>query len=92
MVSSKNKPQTYVVTSLTSNVKEERLKRMWKYSIMMGLRMVAIILMLFIPCPYNLIPIMAAIFLPWFAVVIANQINSVERSAQLETPLKSLEK
>lgn len=90
MVLSKKKPKVYVVTSLPVDVKKDRDARMWKYSIMMSVRMVAIILMFFIPWPYNLLPILAAILLPWFAVVIANQVTA-GNSLQIESPQKSLE-
>lgn len=90
MVLTKNKPEVYVVTSLPLDVKKERSARMWKYSIMMGIRMIAIILMFFIPWPYSLVAILAAILLPWFAVVIANQIT-VDASVTVESPQKSLE-
>jgi hypothetical protein len=90
MLLTKKKSKVYVVTSLPVDVKKDRDARMWKYSIMMSIRMVAIILMFFIPWPYSLLPILAAILLPWFAVVIANQVTA-GNNPQVESPQKSLE-
>lgn len=90
MVNKKKPSPTYVVTSLPVDVKKERSARMWKYGIMMSIRMIAIFMMFIIPWPYNLIPILLAVFLPWFAVVVANQIT-VNDGQKVESPQKSLE-
>lgn len=43
-----------------------------KYSIAMAIRVVCIIVAVFLPGWWRLIPIVGAVFLPYFAVVIAN--------------------
>lgn len=90
MIPTKSKPNTYVVTSLPIDVKKERSARMWKYSIMMGIRMLAIFLMFFIPWPYSLVPISLAILLPWFAVIVANQVVN-NNTKIVESPQKMLQ-
>ncbi len=60
-------------TSLPDNPDDERRVRMLKYSIAMGIRMVCIILMLFVSGWWLIVCAAGAIFLPYFAVLIANQ-------------------
>ena len=50
----------------------ERKRRMIKYSVAMGVRLVCVIVVIFVPGWWALIPAIGAIFLPYFAVVVAN--------------------
>ena len=82
----KTKPQP--VTSIP-DVQKEYKTRMRNYSIIMLARFVCIALALLIPFPWNAIPIIFAVFSPWFAVVIAN--NKKLENPQVEKPTLELE-
>lgn len=61
---------------------------MVKYSLAMGIRMVCIVALLFVDGWWLLVPALGAIFLPYFAVVIANNSwfavrGDVERPGQI---------
>jgi len=58
---------------------------MIKYSVAMGIRVLCILSILFIHGWWVLIPAAGAIFLPYFAVVMAN-VGAGERSGQVERP------
>ncbi len=58
---------------------------MIKYSVAMGIRVLCILSILFIHGWWVLIPAAGAVFLPYFAVVIAN-VGAGERGAQVERP------
>ncbi|PZQ92091.1 MAG: DUF3099 domain-containing protein [Leifsonia xyli] len=58
---------------------------MLKYSIAMGIRVICIVLCLIVPGWWLLIPAAGAIFLPYFAVVIANNVGGGS-SARVERP------
>ena len=60
------------VTSLPASPDHERHVRMIKYSVAMGIRMVCIVLLLFVQGWWLILCAAGAIFLPYFAVVIAN--------------------
>ncbi|QNO36314.1 DUF3099 domain-containing protein [Protaetiibacter sp. SSC-01] len=49
---------------------------MLKYSLAMGIRVVCIVLCMVTPGWWLLIPAAGAVFLPYFAVVIANNVGS----------------
>ncbi|MFO7690762.1 MAG: DUF3099 domain-containing protein [Cryobacterium sp.] len=59
------------ITSLPPSPEEDRHRRMIKYSVAMGIRMVCIVLMLFVSGWWLLVCAIGAIVLPYFAVVIA---------------------
>ena len=59
------------ITSLPPSPEEDRRRRMIKYSVAMGIRMVCIVLMLFVTGWWLLVCAIGAIVLPYFAVVIA---------------------
>ena len=59
-------------TSLPAAPMDERRVRVIKYSVAMAVRMLCIILMLFVQGWWLLIFAAGAIFLPYFAVIIAN--------------------
>jgi hypothetical protein len=63
---------TQSITSLPASPDDERRARMIKYSIMMGIRVVCIFALLFAQGWWILVFAAGAIFLPYFAVVIAN--------------------
>jgi hypothetical protein len=60
------------ITSLPPSPEEERRARMIKYSVMMGIRVVCIFALLFAQGWWILVFAAGAIFLPYFAVVVAN--------------------
>lgn len=60
------------VTSLPASPDHERHVRMIKYSVAMGIRMICIVLLLFVQGWWLILCAAGAIFLPYFAVVIAN--------------------
>lgn len=60
------------ITSLPLSPDEERKRRMIKYSVAMGVRIVCLIVALIVGWPWGAIPLVGAVFLPYFAVVIAN--------------------
>ncbi|KNH15605.1 hypothetical protein ACU18_16700 [Arthrobacter sp. ZBG10] len=47
-------------------------QRMIKYAVAMGIRMVCLVLIFVVDGWFKIIPIAGAVFLPWFAVIIAN--------------------
>ena len=58
---------------------------MVKYSVAMGIRVLCIISVLFVPGWWRIIPVIGAVFLPYFAVVIAN-VGSDPRQADVQRP------
>jgi hypothetical protein len=60
------------ITSLPLYPDEERRHRMIKYSVAMGVRVLCLILAVIVPGWWAAVPLIAAIFLPYFAVVVAN--------------------
>ena len=58
---------------------------MIKYSVAMGIRVLCIIAILFVPGYWAIIPAIGAVFLPYFAVVIAN-VGSDPRQATVQRP------
>jgi hypothetical protein len=47
-------------------------QRMIKYAVAMGIRMVCLILIFVVDGWFKVLPVIGAVFLPWFAVIIAN--------------------
>ncbi|MCX7521610.1 DUF3099 domain-containing protein [Microbacterium sp. STN6] len=77
------------ITSLPLAPEVERHRRMLKYSIAMGIRIPCIISLLFLHGWWLLIPALGAVFLPYFAVVLANAVRqdtmpAVERPGNVE--------
>lgn len=66
------KPSAPSITSLPLSPDEERKHRMIKYSVAMSIRVVCIIVAVIVPGWWAAVPLIGAIFLPYFAVVIAN--------------------
>lgn len=69
----RNKTQS--ITELPLSPDAERHSRMIKYAVTQGIRVLCIIACLFIPGWWILIPATGAIFLPYFAVVVANSVQ-----------------
>ncbi|TQL53628.1 DUF3099 domain-containing protein [Subtercola boreus] len=68
----KHDSQQFSVTSLPQNPAEERHARMIRYSLAMGIRLLCLAGLLFVQGWWLLVLGVAAVVLPWFAVVIAN--------------------
>ena len=82
----KSVPQS--LTSLPPSPDEERRKRMIKYLITMGIRIVCLVLMLFVKGWWLAVVAAGAILLPYFAVVLGNvgtsNIKRHERPTEIE--------
>lgn len=63
------------ITEIPLSPERERRARMIRYSIAMGIRVVCIFLCLVTPGWWLIIPAAGAIFLPYVAVVIANNVH-----------------
>jgi len=68
--------KTTAITELPASPDAERHARMIRYSVAMGIRMVCLVLTVVIPDWWRIIPAVGAIALPYFAVVIANNVSS----------------
>ncbi|WP_426624152.1 DUF3099 domain-containing protein [Leifsonia sp. McL0607] len=73
------------ITNLPLSPDEERKRRMIKYSVAMGVRIVCLIVALIVGWPWAAIPLVGAIFLPYFAVVIAN-VGAEPHEAEAQRP------
>jgi hypothetical protein len=60
------------ITTLPASPDDERRRRMIRYTVTMGIRMVCIVLMLFVQGWWLLVCALGAILLPYFAVIAAN--------------------
>jgi hypothetical protein len=60
------------ITSLPESPDEDRRRRMIRYSVAMGIRVVCIVTCLFVKGWWLILPIVGAIVLPYIAVVLAN--------------------
>lgn len=65
-----NQPQS--ITTLAESPDSERNRRMARYSIAMGIRLVCVLLCFFVQGWWLILPAIGAIVLPYVAVVIAN--------------------
>ena len=73
------------ITSLPPSPEEERRARMIKYTIMMGIRVACIVALLFVQGWWILVFAAGAVFLPYFAVVVAN-VATTRPQAEVERP------
>ncbi|MET0955923.1 MAG: DUF3099 domain-containing protein [Cryobacterium sp.] len=73
------------ITTLPPSPEEERRRRMIRYAVTMGIRMVCIVLMLFVHGWWLLVCALGAILLPYFAVVAAN-VHGDQRSPTVLRP------
>ena len=69
-----NNPQS--ITTLPASPVEERRKRMINYSIAMSIRTICVVIGLFMQGWWLLVFVLAAMILPYFAVVLANTVIS----------------
>ncbi|CAN5153934.1 hypothetical protein BH09ACT5_BH09ACT5_08180 [soil metagenome] len=65
-----NQPQS--ITSLPESPDDERRRRMVRYGIAMGIRVVCVIACFFLHGWWLVLPLAGAVFLPYVAVVLAN--------------------
>lgn len=84
------KPSSSSITSLPASPDDERKRRMIEYTVMMSTRVLCILVCLLLAVLgvafwIVLIPGLAAIFLPYFAVVTANALPRVKAS-RVERP------
>lgn len=79
------KPTAPSITSLPLSPDEERRHRMIKYSVAMGIRVVCLIVAVIVPGWWAAVPLIGAIFLPYFAVVIAN-VSADPRREEVQRP------
>ncbi|MFM6974743.1 MAG: DUF3099 domain-containing protein [Agromyces sp.] len=70
------------ITSIPLSPAEERRARMVKYSISMAVRMACIVAMLFVSGWWLFLCALGAIFLPYFAVIVANQASNGKASTR----------
>lgn len=77
--------QQQSITTLPLSPDEERRRRMIRYTVTMGIRMVCIVLMLFVQGWWLLVCALGAILLPYFAVIAAN-VHSDQRSQTVLRP------
>jgi hypothetical protein len=64
--------EVHSITDAGAAHSEEMRQRMIKYAVAMGIRMVCLILVFVVDGWFKILPVIGAVFLPWFAVVIAN--------------------
>lgn len=82
------KPQS--ATSLESSPEEERKSRLVKYTIAMSVRVVCLVLGVFLDGWAMWVAFAGAIFLPYFAVVIANAPGKSSTVSKATAPTKSI--
>lgn len=73
------------ITNLPLSPDEERKRRMIKYSVAMGVRIVCLFVAIFLGWPWGAIPLIGAVFLPYIAVVIAN-VGAEPHEAEAQRP------
>jgi hypothetical protein len=77
--------QQQSITSLPPSPDADRHSRMLKYGIMMGIRVICLFVVFLVHGWWIVIPALGAVFLPYFAVVIAN-VGSSRYEAEVERP------
>ena len=77
--------KSIAVTELPPSPDEERRTRMIRYSVAMGIRMLCLVVALIVPDWWRLVPAIGAVALPYFAVVIANNVSG-RRSGGVARP------
>jgi Protein of unknown function (DUF3099) len=63
------------ITELPPSPDQERRSRVIRYSIAMGIRLICVALLLVVHGWWLIIPVIGAVALPYFAVVIANNVS-----------------
>jgi hypothetical protein len=74
------------ITELPPSPDAERHSRMIKYAIAQGIRVLCIVAVFFVHGWWVLIPAAGAVFLPYFAVVAANNVKRGGGSAVVQRP------
>jgi len=70
--------EVHSITDAATAHSEEMRQRMIKYAVAMGIRMVCLILIFVVDGWLKILPVIGAVFLPWFAVIIANGSDKAE--------------
>jgi len=70
------------VTTLPLSPEQDRHRRVVRYAVMMGIRVVCIALCVVVPLQWMWIPALGAVLLPYFAVLVANAAGSTGRRVQ----------
>ncbi|MFC4396385.1 MULTISPECIES: DUF3099 domain-containing protein [Micrococcaceae] len=86
--------EVHSITDAAAAHSEDMRQRMIKYALAMGIRMVCLILIFVVDGWFKVIPVIGAVFLPWFAVIIANGSDKAETPSDLlldSAPLAELE-
>jgi hypothetical protein len=78
--------EPHTITSLPTAPEAERKTRMIKYSLAMGVRIICLGLCFVTPGWWLLLPATGAVLLPYFAVLVANQVVKTPSSAQAYKP------
>ncbi|MBX3196016.1 MAG: DUF3099 domain-containing protein [Microbacteriaceae bacterium] len=73
------------ITELPLSPDQERHSRMIRYGIAMTIRVICFGLVIVVPDWWRIIPLIGAVALPYFAVVIANNVNR-SAGARVERP------
>ena len=80
--------RTASITELPPSPDSERHRRMIKYAVAMTIRVLCLIAVLLVPGWWRLLPAVLAVALPYFAVVVANNVRAtpsqVERPGSIE--------
>jgi hypothetical protein len=84
------KTQAQSITTLPMSPDEERKSRMVKYSIAMGIRTLCVVSLLFVQGWWIILMVVAALVLPYLAVVIANTRSKGAAQAMAERPYAAL--
>ncbi len=70
--------EVHSITDASAAHSAEMRRRMIKYAVAMGIRMVCLVLIFVVDGWWRVLPIIGAVFLPWFAVIIANGSDHIE--------------
>lgn len=70
--------EVHSITDAAAAHSEEMRQRMIKYAVAMGIRMVCLVLIFVVDGWLKILPVIGAVFLPWFAVIIANGSDQAE--------------
>jgi Protein of unknown function (DUF3099) len=86
--------EVHSITEAAGAHSEDMRRRMIKYAVAMGIRMVCLILIFVVDGWFKIIAVAGAVFLPWIAVVIANGNDKAEGHSDLlldSAPLAEIE-
>lgn len=86
------KQPVYAVTNIPDSPDVERSKRMKKYALAMGIRTVCVALLVVLEGWLMWVAAVAAIFLPYFAVVLANEKDESPRESEITPTSPGLSK